>query len=88
VQPKNNDSKPGGERLWKSRFVEKSNKRTFPLRLEIRTRRGFPLYAQPRLLLENKQCTTTIKGTFLMSVDTTDRFRCTDQTLMRDCPSA
>ena len=34
MQPKNNDSKPGGERLWKSRFVEKSNKRTFPLRLE------------------------------------------------------
>ena len=52
-QPKNNNSKPGGERLWKSRFVEKSTKRTFPLRLEIRTHRGFPLYAQPRLLLEN-----------------------------------
>ncbi len=61
-QPKNNNSKLDGGRLWKSRFVEKSTKRTFPLRLEIRTHGGFPLYAQPRLLLENKQCTTTIKG--------------------------
>jgi hypothetical protein len=78
VAPKNNNSKPGGERLWKSRSVEKSRKRTFPLRLEIRTHRGFPLYTQPRLLLENKKCTTTTKedisnvlnkGTFLMSVD-------------------
>ena len=38
-QPKNNNSKPGGERLWKSRFVEKSTKRTSPA-LEIRTHRG------------------------------------------------
>ena len=77
-QPKNNNSKPGGERLWKSRCVEKSTKRTFPLRLEIRTHRGFPLYAQPRLLLENQKCTTMTKGdisivinkgTFLLSVD-------------------
>ena len=79
-QPKNNNSKPGDERLWKSRSVEKSRKRTFPPRLEIRTHRGFPLYTQPRLLLENKKCTTTKgdisnvlnKGTFLMSVDKND----------------
>jgi len=62
VQPTNNDSKPGGERLWKSRSLEKSTNRTFPLRLEIRTHRGFPLYAQPRLLLENKKCKSTTKG--------------------------
>src|ERR1035438_10146807 len=67
VAPKNNNSKPGGERLWKSRSVEKSTKRTFPLRLEIRTQRGFPLYAQPRLLLENKNARPRQKGTFLMS---------------------
>src|SRR5208282_2190580 len=77
-QPKNHHSKPGGERLWKRRSAEKSTKRTFPLRLEIRTHRGFPLYAQPRLLLEIKIPTTTKgdisivlnKGTFLLSVDT------------------
>ena len=70
-QPKNNNSKLGGERLWKSRFVEKSTKRTFPLRLEIRTHRGFPLrfplHAQPRLLLEIKNARPRQKRTFLMS---------------------
>jgi hypothetical protein len=76
--PKNNDSKHGRERLWKSRSVEKSTKRTFPLRLEIRTHRGFPLYPQPRLLLGNRTCTSKTKGDisivlnkgiFLLSVD-------------------
>ena len=66
-RPKNHDAKPGGGRLWKSRSVEKSNKRTFPLRLEIRTHRGFPLYAQPRLLLENRNARPRQKGTFLLS---------------------
>src|ERR1019366_905663 len=68
-KPKNNHAKRGGARLWKSRSVEKSTKRTFPLRLEIRTQRGFPLYAQPQLLLDNKNARPRQKGTFLMSVD-------------------
>ena len=66
-QLKNHHAKRGGERLWKSRSVEKSTKRTFPLRLEIRTQRGFPLSAQPRLLLDDENAPPRQKGTFLMS---------------------
>ena len=75
------EKKSACDGLWKSRFVEKSTKRTFPLRLEIRTPRGFPLYAQPgdygrltkiehSLLRKGDISNVLNKGTFLLSVDT------------------
>ena len=45
--------KPAGALLATKALLRRTGKRTFPLRLEIRTHRGFPLYAQPRLLLED-----------------------------------
>src|ERR1700675_93238 len=38
----------GGERLWKSRFVEKSKNRLFHCAWESRQRRGIPTFPQPR----------------------------------------
>src|SRR5665811_609329 len=38
----------GGERLWKSRFVEKSKNRLFHCAWESRKRRGIPTFPQPR----------------------------------------
>jgi enoyl-CoA hydratase/carnithine racemase len=45
--------KPAGALLATKALLRRTGKRTFPLRLEIRTHRGFPLSAQPRLLLED-----------------------------------